>query len=52
MVTVNLWLNGKRGERLYHLFDYLKYKRYEGSFTKEINFQSKVLLQKFTQWVA
>ena len=52
MVPVNLWLNGKRGERWYHLFDCLKYKRYEGSFTDEINFSSEVLLQKFTPRVA
>ena len=51
MVPVDLWLNGKRGERWYHLFDYSKYKPYEGSFTKEINFSSKVLLQKFTERV-
>ena len=37
MIPVDPWLNGKCGERWYHLFDYLKYKHYEGSFQPSFN---------------
>ena len=39
MVTVNLWLNGKHGERWYHSSDSVKYKHYEGSLLKNKLFQ-------------